>query len=251
MANETKQTRAGSDMAAGSVLGTPLSLIRSLTRKSSVGHDLWRIHGASKFIGQILPWAAHRRYFFYEGSLARDLPGFKPQVPEVRVAPAAPSDLPLLLKARPGYYSLVQLQDRLKQGHACFLSRVGSEPVNIRWAFVGSVYLSYLSRTLILAPDEFYFDELFTAPRWRHRGIDQQTFRFMRTWFRDRCFKKQYCLLTSWDVHLQKRYEANHMVRTGEVQVRPWPASNRLVLEGRIQDLGQKRIAAIPRKLET
>ena len=169
----------------------------------------------------------------------------------MRISLTAPSDLPLLLKTRPGYYFLGELQGRLKQGHVCFLSRVGSEPVNLRWAFVGSVHLPYLSRTLILAADEFYFDEVFTVPRWRHRGIDEQTFRFMRTWFGDRGFKKQCCLLTSWDTHLHKRYESLGMAKIGELRSRLFGVSKRLVLEGRIQDLGHETIAVAPRKVET
>ena len=237
--------------AAGRVHETPFSLARSLIRKATVGRDLWRIHGGSKFMRQILPWMLHRRYILFEGSLASGLPEFKPHVPEAHIAAAAPSDLPLILKARPGHYSLRQLEDRLKQGHVCFLSRVGSEAVNIRWAFVGSVYLPYLSRTLILASDEFFSDEIFTVPRWRQRGIDQQAFRFMRTWFRERGFETQHCLVTSWDVFLHRRYRANRMTVSGQVHVWPFRASNRVALEGAIRDLGHRTIGIVPLKRET
>jgi len=251
MANETGGRQADSETAARPAFGMHVSLVRSLVRKASVGRDLWRIHGGPKFMSQILPWMIHRRYLYYEGSLAGGLPGFEAQMPEAHIAPVEPSDLPFVLRARPGYYSLAQLQDRLKQGHVCFLSRVGSEPINIRWAFVGSAYLPYLSRTLILVPGEYYFDEVFTVPRWRHRGIDRQAFCFMLSWFKNRGFKTHTCFLTPWDVHLHRRYESLGMAKIGEVRFRPLRVKNAIVLEGRIQDLGRKRIATVPREFES
>jgi GNAT superfamily N-acetyltransferase len=236
-------------MAAMPEFGRPFSFVRSLVPKATVGRDLWRIHGGAKFLTTILPWGIQRRYLFYEGSLAPALPKFEPRLEELHVTPATPSDLPLVLKARPGYYSLGELRERLNRGQLCFLARVDGEPVNIRWAFIGSVHLPYIRRTLVLPPDEFYFDEVFTVPRWRHRGIDEQTFRFMRTWFRDRGYKKQCCFLTPWDTHLHKRYGSLGLAKTGEVRSRTCGFSTRLDVEGLIRDFGRGMIAGTSRKV--
>jgi hypothetical protein len=41
------------------------------------------------------------------------------------------------------------------------------------------------------------------------------------------------------------------MAKIGEVRFRPLMVKNAIVLEGRIQDLGRKRIATVPREFES
>jgi GNAT superfamily N-acetyltransferase len=219
-----------------------LSLIR---RKIAVGQDLLRFHGPVKFFGRILPWTLHRRYVLFEGSTAETASGPEAAA-SVRSSLAKPEDLPLLLSARPGFYNLGRLEERLAAGHACFIAWLGRRPVGIRWAFVGSVYLPYLSRTLVLAPDEAYSDELFVVPRFRRQGVDRRNFQFMCSWFKARGFRRHFCLLTPWDEHLHRRYERLGMRQTGEVIRLSGAGRKTYRWEGRFQDLGRGRVAIAP-----
>lgn len=234
------QSEAGS--AANSSGDTHLKPVRALVRNMTVGRDLWRIHGTAKFFGRILPWTYHRRYLLYEGSPALELPAFPTSIP-LRLAVAEPEDMPLLLSARRGYYDLRQLHRRLSQGHVCFIAWHGREPIGIRWAFRGSVHLPYLSRTLVLGPTEVYFDEVYTVPHFRRRGVDDQNYRFMLSWFKAQGFRTHLCLLTSWDTYLHRRYESFRMRRTGEIRRVGFPGGKRYRLEGRLRESAGDRIS--------
>jgi GNAT superfamily N-acetyltransferase len=211
-------------------------------RKLAVGRDLLRIHGPARFFGRIVPWTYSRRYFLFEGLSAG--PTLDPGAAvTVRCSLARPGDLPLLLSARPGFYSLDRLEERLAAGHACFIAWLDGRPAGIRWAFTGSVYLPYLSRTLVLARDEAYSDELYVVPRFRGRGVDEGNFSFMRSWFSDRGYRKHYCLLTPWDDRLRRRYERRGMAKAGEVVRLGGPLGRKYRWHGLFYDLGQGRVA--------
>jgi len=215
-----------------------------LAQKYSVSRDLVRIHGGMKFFGRILPWLVFRRYFFFEGSPAVS-PRTSAALDSMRVRRAGPADIRAILRVRPGYYSAVQVRERLEQGHLCFIVWVADEPVNIRWCFFGSVFLPYLGRTLALARDEVYFDEVYTVPRFRGRKIDVRSYLFMISWLKKHGFKKHFCLLTSWDTHLHRRYQALGLKKTGEVRSWNFLKLRRLVLRGGIKNIGGRMISAL------
>jgi GNAT superfamily N-acetyltransferase len=214
---------------------------RTLVPKLVVGCDLWRVHGTAKFFGQVLPWMLHRRYFLYEGSPGSVWPESRVKT-QAHLTVAELDDLPLLLRVRPGYYDLRCLRERLRRGHICFVAWHGRDAVGIRWAFRGAVYLPYLSRTLILAPSEVYFDEVYTVPRYRRQGIDDQNMRFMLSWFKERGFRTHLCLLTSFDTGLHRRYESFGMKRTGEVSEIGFPGKKIYRFKGRLRESGGRII---------
>jgi len=188
-----------------------------LTRSVSIARDLGRIHGVPKLFGRILPWLVRRRYYLYSGSLTRPLPECEAGIP-LRIEPAKRSDLARLIRIRPGYYELSRLLKRHEMGHVCFLAWAGGEPIHCRWAFTGSTHLSYLGKQLVLGPQDIFYDETFTVPRFRGLSVDFATLRVMLAWFRDRGFVRHHCLLTSWDFSLHRRAAAFAMRRTGEVR---------------------------------
>ncbi len=223
--------------------GYRIILSHYLAQKHSVGRDLLRIHGGMKFFGRILPWLVFRRYFLYEGS-----PGAAPRtsatLDAMRVRLAGPADIPVILRIRPGYYTEVQVRERLEQGHVCFIARVADEPINIRWCFIGSVFLPYLDRTLVLARDEVYFDEVYTVPCYRKQNHFGRSYLFMISWLKKHGIKKHFCLLTSWDTRLHLRYQALGLKRTGEVRSWNFWTLKKVVLRGGLQDIGGGRISA-------
>lgn len=242
MTDDARCGQADEALTAGLSHETRLTPVRSLVRKVTVGRDLCRVHGPAKFFGRILPWMLHRRYFLFEGSVSTALPPFSPSIP-ARLTVAGPDDMPLLLSARPAHYDLRRLHERLRRGHICFVAWLGREPVGIRWAFRGSVYLPYLSRTLDLAPKEIFFDEVYTVPRFRRQGIDDQNLRFMLSWFKEQGFQTHFCLLTSWDTYLHRRYESFGMKKAGEINRVGGLGKKRYRVEGRIQEKSGGRIS--------
>jgi len=225
-------------------LGYRITLSHYLAQKYSIGRDLLRIHGGMKFFGRILPWLVFRRYFLFEGSPAAS-PRTSATLDAMRVRLAGPADIPAILRVRPGYYTAVQVRERLEQGHLCFIVRVADEPINIRWCFVGSVFLPYLGRTLVLDRDEVYFDEVYTVPRYRKQNHYGRSYLFMISWLKEHGFKKHFCLLTSWNTRLHLRYQALGLKKTGEV--RSWNCwkLKRLILRGKIKDIGGGMISAV------
>lgn len=125
----------------------------------------------------------------------------------------------------------------------CVVAWLRKEPVNIRWAFLGSVFLPYVSRRLILAPDEFYFDEAYTDPRYRRRGIDIMTLRFMLALFQRRGYQRPSCLLASWEIKRPRRFESLGMKRNGEIGYRIGFSGKHHFIKGGFVDLGRGRVA--------
>lgn len=209
---------------------------RGVVRRTSVARDLVQTRGAAAFVFRILPWTARRRYLVFEGSLSEGVTKFRADIP-LRIGPAGPSDLDLLFRIRPGYYDRNVVGERLEHGHLCFMAWEGERPVHVHWAFTGSVWLPYLDRTLVLPPGEVYYDEAFTVPDRRRRGVDHETLGEMLGWFAERGYTKHAFLSPTWDEPLHRRAAGFRMMMTGAIG----PSrilKRRLVVEGRAKDLG-------------
>ena len=63
-----------------------------------------------------------------------------------------------------------EIRRRLAEGHACFAVWHGERIVHAAWAAVGRAPIEYLSRDLVLGPDEVFVFDAFTAPAFRGRG---------------------------------------------------------------------------------
>jgi hypothetical protein len=177
--------------------------------------DVFRQIGAKRFLLEIPPWLVRRRYIFYAG-LYTGSPAdvVAPQFP-YRLDPVLEGDLHQLVALRPDVYTLPQLRARLQQGHLAFVGRSGGTTVHVRWIFVGSVYLPYLSRRLVLAPGEGYLDEVYTVPAWRRRGVETAAAVQMRTALHARGFRRIICAIAEWNRTPQQVGEAQGNERVG------------------------------------
>ncbi|UCC39090.1 MAG: hypothetical protein JSV96_14985 [Candidatus Aminicenantes bacterium] len=140
---------------------------RFIIQKFDIAVDLIREHGWEKFFGQIIPWLICRRYIFFSGPIDKPISFFQAEIP-FRLELAKQTELMYLIKLRPHFYDLGQIQERINQGHLCFLGWSGNEPIHIRWAFVRSRLVPYLHRTICLTPEDVYTDEAYTTPGFRH-----------------------------------------------------------------------------------
>lgn len=216
-----------------------------IVRQAAVALDLIRVHGAPKFFVRILPWMIRRRYILYSGSFDTPLPDFRADIP-LKIGPARPADLALIARIRPGFFNLDRVRERFDQGHVCFLAWAGDRPVHARWAFGGSVFLPYLSKRLVLGARDIFYDETYTVPSFRHRGVDYQTLRVLLAWFKEKGYARHHCLLTSWDISLHRRASAFCMKRTGEVGGWSVLGFKGLTCRGLIRDEGRGLMSIVP-----
>jgi len=165
--------------------------------------DVLRMLGPGRFALEIPPWVLRRQYVFYTVD-----PGDVPQTTGhdngFALTLLSEEDLPAVVAVRPDTYTLAQLRARLRAGHLAFAVRRRDEIVSVRWIFVDSVYLPYLSRRLVLAPGEGFLDELYTMPRWRRKGAvtaaGQQIYGILHR----RGFHRISCAIAAWN-HLPQR----------------------------------------------
>jgi hypothetical protein len=122
--------------------------------------------GPFPFLTKVLPWSFRRRYIFYSEKIR--IPEANPHFPaRFRFGIAGKEDLDSLMALRKGYYKKEMLERRLDMGQICFLGWSGKELVHIRWLFLGTFYVPYLRRKIVLGPDEVFGDEAYTAPDFR------------------------------------------------------------------------------------
>lgn len=65
---------------------------------------------------------------------------------------------------------LAAVRRRFAKGHPCFVVWHEDQIIHAAWVATGRTTIEYLSRELVLAPDEVYVYDAFTAPRFRGCG---------------------------------------------------------------------------------
>ncbi len=180
----------------------------------SAALDVLRNIGAARFLVEIPPWLLRPTYNFIavDPSAVRPLGGAR--IP-FRLDVAGEGDLGDMLAARPGFYTLPQVQARLREGHLGFVGRSQGRVVHVRWVFVGSVYLPYLSRRLVLAPGEGFLDEIFTLPAFRRQGVLTAAAGEMTQLLQARGFRRIIGAMAAWNRVPQRVSEAQGYRRVG------------------------------------
>lgn len=191
---------------------------------------------------EILPWLFHPHYFFYARSLDTPPPTFHCRIP-IRLDRIKEKDLPLLQNIRRGFYDFTLLQERVKNGHLCFIGRSGQEPVHIRWVFVRSVYLPYLHRTLILSPEEAYGDEAFTIPRYRRKGVYSNCRYLLHNALQLLGYRRLSWAHAPWETGLLKSAEKNSFKKLGEAGYRNIFGNRKFFWKGQVHDHGDGKIS--------
>jgi GNAT superfamily N-acetyltransferase len=235
VADETEEAAQAALVPAGT---DPLG--RRFLRSAVVGRDLLPSHGPARFFCRIAPWLACRRYLLFEGRLTARLHRREAGIP-LRIAPASASELRAIFDLRPGFYGPDTIRDRARAGHVCFMAWEGDRLVHARWAFLGSVYVRFLGRTLIIPPGKIFYDEVYTAPDRRRHGADYATLSAMLDWFARQGFKWHAFLSPTWDEPLHRRAAAFGMRVSGAVGRRSL-FDRRWVAEGGLRIVDANRI---------
>jgi hypothetical protein len=186
-----------------------------IIQKFDIGVDLFREYGWMKFFGKIIPWLFRRRYIFLSGPTNHPISFLQAEIP-FRLELAKQRDLKYLIKLRPHFYELRQIQERIKQGHLCFLGWSRNEPMHIRWVFVCSRFLPYLHRTIRLTPGEVYTDEAYTARDFRHKGVYSYAGCLLRKFLKDMGYRRIVLALPAWSMFLMNTAESFRMEKIGE-----------------------------------
>lgn len=180
--------------------------------------DTFNQIGAKRFLLEIPPWLVRRRYIFYAGFYAGSPAGVAAPAPPpfpFSLDPVIEGDLHQLVALLPNLYTLPQLRARLQQGHLVFMGRSEDTIVHIRWVFVGSVYLPYLSRRLVLAPAEGYVDEMYTVPAWRRKGVETAMAVEMPGALRARGIRRIIGAIAAWNRVPQRMAEVHGLRQVG------------------------------------
>ena len=166
--------------------------------KFHTARTVLREMGPLPFLTKVLPWSFRRRYIFYSEKIR--IPEAYPHFPaRFRFGIAGKEDLDSLMSLRKGYYKKEMLERRLDMGQICFLGWSGKELVHIRWLFLGTFYVPYLRRKIVLGPDEVFGDEAYTAPDFRKQNIYAGGGRLMRIALLERGFKRFTVATASWN----------------------------------------------------
>ncbi len=210
---------------------------------------LIRDFGPLKFLGVMMPWLMRRRYIFCAQPLQTQ--DFVPASDlSFRLELARERDLPLLMKARPGYYTPAVLERRLREGHLCFLGWTGERLIHIRWFFVRSLYLPYLKKTLLLSPGEIYEDEVFTHPEFRCRGVYSLASYHVRRLLQEMGYNRLTCAFASWNQIPLRVSEKLGLRKVGEGGYWNFLAAQKFFWKGSVRDHGNGQISIKP-SLET
>jgi hypothetical protein len=188
---------------------------RFIIQKFDIGLDLFREYGWMKFFGRIIPWLFWRRYIFLGGPINDPISFFQAEIP-FRLELVKQRDLKYLIKLRPHFYDLREIQKRIKQGHLCFLGWSGNEPVHIRWAFVRSRFIPYFHRTICLTPGEVYTDEAYTARDFRHKGVYSYAGCLLRKFLEEMGYQRIILVLPAWSTFLMNTSSNFRMEKIGE-----------------------------------
>jgi hypothetical protein len=213
-----------------------------LTRKVTMAQEILRDHGTKKFLFEIVPWMFHRKYDFYSQPIEFDESLFSCQV-SLRVDLVKGEDIFHILKIRPGFYDQRTIRDRLNEGHKCFMGWSDGRPVLIRWAFVRSVYLPYLHRTLFLSPGDVYIDEGFTIPEYRNKGVYSAAGPLVRKILLEMGYLRIFCAIATWDTNLRTYSGKILLKKIGEGGYRSIFGHKQFFWRGGIHDNGDGTIS--------
>ena len=202
-----------------------------LTSVLDVLHEI----GAKRFLLEIPPWVLRRRYVFCAVAPAEAV-ALKPSRIPFRLDPVLEENAHDLVFGRPGVYTLSRVRARLQQGHLAFVGRSRDAIVHTRWVFVGSVYLPYLSRPLVLAPGEGLLDEVYTVPAYRRSGLESAAAVEMRRVLSARGFRRIICAIAAWNRTPQRVAAAQGWAIVGSGGYWNLLGHKRFFWEGRVQD---------------
>lgn len=207
--------------------------------------------GAITVVRDVLPWLVRRRYVV----IALTLPPARPAAPATRPIGAAArstasaarnltlevvgeADVDAVAAFRPTLYTSAGLRERLRQGHVGLVGRIDGRIVHSRWLFVGTVWLPYLRRRLVLAPDDVYLDEAYTHPAWRQRGVMTAVGDAMPAHLAARGVRRVLAMVAAWNRAPQRTAAAFGYRIVGTVGYWLVPGPRRLLVAGRVRELG-------------
>lgn len=217
-----------------------------LRSKWITGRDILETLGWRKTLGEAAPWLLARRYVFYWYDL-RNIPASRPAAVPIRLERAGGENISDFMALRPGYYTRGLLEKRLARGHIGFLVRSGGRPVFSRWVFLGSVYLPYLDRTLILRDGDTYTDETFTARPFRRLGILSASGASIRTELRDIGLIRAFSAIASWNAAPLKDASTAGGHPFGECRIVRRAGGKSISWTGEVRDRGDGTISFLDR----
>lgn len=110
---------------------------------------------------------------------------------------------------------------RLHAGHACFAARHDGRIVAATWVAVGRGRLEYLGRDVLLAPDEIYLFDSFTASELRGRRLFPAIFAVIAATYRARGYRHAVTCIAVHNRSSRRSRERSGFRRIGTVRRLP------------------------------
>lgn len=152
-----------------------------------------REEGVKSLWFKILGETIYRRAVLMERLLDEPITEMPSRVPVV-IGPLKEAEIQDYLSLRPEA-DPSDIRCRLKSGQFCFVARYEGRIVHACWATSKRAWIDYLDRELVLAPDEYYGYEGFTAPGFRGHNIALALYSQMIRYFRDAGYRRSLAVL--------------------------------------------------------
>jgi ribosomal protein S18 acetylase RimI-like enzyme len=142
---------------------------RTFKRIWQRSREILNEEGPRTFFFKLLGETVYRRVVVVERLLREPVPSIIPSL-SVRVEQLERSAADEWERFRPEYDSRTIIQ-RLRDGERCFIARLHGSIIHSTWITSGCMHIDYLDRDTVLAQDEAYIFESYTAPSFRGHGI--------------------------------------------------------------------------------
>ena len=210
--------------------------------KFHTARTVLREMGPVLFLTRVLPWSFRRQYVFYSERIR--IPEVCPYLPaRFGFGIAGKKDLDPLMALRKGYYKREMLERRLDMGQMCFLGWNGKDLVHVRWLFLGTFYVPYLRRRIVLGPDEVFGDEAYTAPDVRKQNIYACGGRLLRIALLERGFHGLTVATASWNTSARQAVLKAGMTEVASYGYWNGPGTRKFFWSGDIEVLDDGTIA--------
>ena len=150
--------------------------------------EILRQEGPKSLWFKVLSATVYRRVMLLERPLDE---------PEAEITPRVPVDVSLLKETEIDEYMGLRpeadpaaVRRRFAGGQLCFAVRHRERLVSVAWVTTGRAWVDYLDREILLADDEVYPYESFTAPDMRGQNLASTRSTHMQRHFKDAGYRR-------------------------------------------------------------
>jgi len=155
--------------------------------------EVLREEGLKSLWFKILGETVYRRVVLVERLLHEPIAEVIPRM-RIEIGPLKEAEVNEYVGLRPEA-DPSDIRHRIKSGQLCFVARHEGRIVHACWATTRRAWIDYLDRAILLAADEYYGYEGFTAPGFRGQNIALALYSYMIRYLRDAGYQRSVAVL--------------------------------------------------------